>query len=100
MLHEHAAFHRVRQGADGHDDGEPRRHHHRELDRRLTALVARKPQKGPFEMLVGRTPLAEAEPLYKLLMPSDMAVHNSSSFGLNTVIARMAITTKTQTSER
>ena len=77
MLHEQAIGQGVPKHTKGNRDCEEPRHHHCELDSRLSRIPDDRP--------------------YKLLIPSEMAFHSSCSRGLNTVIASMAITTSTPT---
>lgn len=74
MIDEHARIKRLRQGPQRYHHAHERTEHDSVLDRSLTALIR-----------------------YKLLMPSAMAFHSSWSFGRNSVMAMMAITTRTPT---
>lgn len=85
MIDEHAGLQAAPQGAQRDDRRQERGRHQRELDRSLTAFV----ERARTDRRAGTAP-------YSPLMPSAMASHSSCSFGRNTVIAMMAITTSTQ----
>lgn len=73
MLDEEAVAHSAHERPDTGHHPQERREHQRVFHRGLPALIR-----------------------YKLLMPLEIAFHNSSSLGLKTVIAIIAITTSTQ----
>lgn len=75
MLHEQSIGQSAPKRTEGNCDRKEPRHHHCELDSRLSRISDNR--------------------LYKLLIPSEMAFHSSCNRGLNTVIASMAITTST-----
>lgn len=87
MIDEHAGLQAAPQGAQCDDCCQERGRNQRELDRSLTAFVKRV-----------RTDRSAGTASYSPLMPSAMASHSSCSFGRNTVIAMMAITTRTPVS--